>query len=322
MKAIVFDGSRLNYAEDHPLPELNKAGEALIKVRIAGICNTDLEITKGYMGFKGIPGHEFVGIVKKTDERNALLINKRAVGEINCVCGVCDYCTGGLPRHCPERTTLGISGRDGAFAEYLVLPVENLHEVPDNISDEEAVFTEPLAAAFEIVEQVDIKPTDRIIVLGDGKLGLLCAFVLALTGAKTTVTGNHGRKLAIAREAGIAAYPIKDLPIDRKYDVVVEATGTPAGLQSALELVRPRGTIVLKSTVASRREVDLNRIVIDEITILGSRCGPFEPALRALSDKTVNVKPLISGIFPANNALEAFRIAGQKNSLKVLIDFR
>ncbi|MDD5007978.1 MAG: alcohol dehydrogenase catalytic domain-containing protein [Syntrophorhabdaceae bacterium] len=321
MKAIVFDNI-LSFTEDHPLPELNKANEALIKVRVAGICNTDLEIIKGYMGFKGIPGHEFVGIVEKVDERDGALIGKRVVGEINCVCGVCDYCIGGLSRHCPQRTTLGISGRDGAFAEYLTLPVENLHEVPDNIADEEAVFTEPLAAAFEILEQVDIKPTDKIIVLGDGKLGLLCAFVLALTGTEIALAGNHEHKLAIAREAGIAAYPANDLPIGRKYDVVVEATGTPAGLESALELVRPRGTIVLKSTVASTREVDLNRIIIDEVTLLGSRCGPFEPALRALSDKTINVKPLISGIFPASRALDAFAAAVQKGSLKVLIDFR
>lgn len=321
MKAIVFDNT-LSYTKDHPLPELNKANEALIRVRMAGICNTDLEIIKGYMGFKGIPGHEFVGTVEKVNERNGLLTGKRVVGEINCVCGVCDYCTGGLSRHCPQRTTIGISGRDGAFAEYLTLPVENLHEVPDNISDEEAVFTEPLAAAFEITEQVYIKPTDRIIVLGDGKLGLLSALVLALTGAGITLAGNHEHKLAIAREAGIGSCLAKDLPMDRKYDVVVEATGTPAGLGKALELVRPRGTIALKSTVASTKEVDLNRIVIDEVTVLGSRCGPFEPALRALSDKTINVKPLISGIFPAGKALEAFRTAGRKNSLKVLIDFR
>jgi alcohol dehydrogenase len=321
MKAIVFDDT-LRYIEDQPLPELNRPDEALIRVRIAGICNTDLEIIKGYMGFKGIPGHEFVGIVEKADERNKSFIGKRIVGEINCVCGVCDYCIGGLSRHCPQRTTLGISGRDGAFAEYLTLPVENLHDVPDNVSDEEAVFTEPLAAALEILEQVNVKPTDKIIVLGDGKLGLLCAFVLALTGTEITLAGNHERKLAIAREAGIAAYPANDLPGGKKYDVVVEATGTPAGLESALELVRPRGTIVLKSTVAASREVDLNRIVIDEITLLGSRCGPFEPALRALSDKTINVKPLISGIFPAGKALDAFAAAGQKGSLKILIDFR
>jgi threonine dehydrogenase-like Zn-dependent dehydrogenase len=321
MKAIVFDDT-LNYKEDHPLPDLSKANEALIRVKIAGICNTDLEIIKGYMGFKGIPGHEFVGTVEKADERNKSFIGKRVVGEINCICGVCDYCTGGLPRHCPERTTLGIAGRDGAFAEYLTLPAENLHEVPDNVSDEEAVFTEPLAAAFEIVEQVNIKPTDRIIVLGDGKLGLLCAFVLALTGAEVTLAGNHEHKLAIAREAGINIRFAKDLLMDNRYDIVVEATGAPEGLKGALELVRPRGTIVLKSTVASTREVDLNKIVIDEVTFIGSRCGPFEPALRALSDKTVNVTSLISGIFPASNALEAFRMAGQKGSLKVLIDFR
>lgn len=321
MKAIVFDG-RLNYREDCPLPKPDKAGDALIRVRIAGICNTDLEIVKGYMGFRGIPGHEFVGTVEKADEQNRSWVGKRVVGEINCVCGACDYCVGGLPRHCPRRTTLGISGRDGAFAEYLLLPARNLHEVPDNVPDEEAVFTEPLAAAFEILEQVAVKPADRIVVLGDGKLGLLCAFVLALTEAEVALAGNNEHKLAIAREAGIAAYPADTLPMDRRYDVVVEATGTPAGLQKALECVRPRGTIVLKSTVASTREVDLNKIVIDEVTLIGSRCGPFEPALRALSDRTINVMPLISGIFPVGDALEAFKAAGQKGSLKVLIDFR
>ncbi len=321
MKAIVFDNT-LSYTKDRALPELNKAGEALIRVKVAGICNTDLEIIKGYMGFKGILGHEFVGIVEKADERNRSLIGKRVVGEINCVCGICDYCTGGLPRHCPQRTTLGISGRDGAFAEYLTLPVENLHEVPDNVPDEEAVCTEPLAAAFEILEQVTIRPADRVVVLGDGKLGLLSAFVLALTGAEITLAGNHEHKLAIAREAGISTLLAKDLPADKKYDVVVEATGTPAGLQNALECVRPRGTIVLKSTVAASREVDLNRIIVDEITLIGSRCGPFEPALRALSEKTINVRPLISRIFAASEALEAFRVAAQKDSLKVLIDLR
>lgn len=321
MKAIVFDKT-ISYTEDRALPELNRPGEALIRVRVAGICNTDLEIIKGYMGFKGVPGHEFVGIVEKADERNRSLIGKRVVGEINCVCGVCDYCTGGLRRHCPQRTTLGISGRDGAFAEYLTLPVANLHEVPDNVPDEEAVFTEPLAAAFEIVEQVNVRSVDKIVVLGDGKLGLLSAFVLALTGAEVTLAGNHEHKLAIAREAGISTLLAKDLPVNRKYDVVVEATGTPAGLQNALECVRPRGTIVLKSTVASTREVDLNRIVIDEVALIGSRCGPFEPALRALSEKTINVRPLISRIFAASEALKAFRVAGQKGSLKVLIDLR
>jgi threonine dehydrogenase-like Zn-dependent dehydrogenase len=291
-----------------------------VRVLVAGICNTDIEILKGYMGFRGIIGHEFVGLVEECAEER--LLGRRVVGEINAGCGRCDYCLKGLERHCPARSVLGILGRDGAMAEYLTLPVRNLHVVPDGVADEEAVFAEPLAAAFEISEQVHVVPSSRVLVMGDGKLGLLAAMALGLACADVTVLGKHGDKLEIAARRNLKTAMPGALAMERAYDVVVEATGTAGGLQTALGLVRPRGTVVLKSTVAGATEMNLSPIVIDEITVVGSRCGPFAPALRALSGRLVDVRPLVTGIFPFERAREAFERARQKGSLKVLLDFR
>jgi threonine dehydrogenase-like Zn-dependent dehydrogenase len=319
MKAIIWD-KKLRYVNDYPVPA-PADGEALVRIRMAGICNTDLEITKGYMGFAGVLGHEFVGIVEKVEGPFRHLAGKRVVGDINCVCGKCAYCLGDMKTHCASRTTLGIAGRDGAFAEYMTVPVENLLKVPHNVPDGEAVFTEPLAAAFEITDQVHIKPTDRVLVMGDGKLGLLSAFVLTLTQARVTLTGKHEDKLKIARDRQIEAVTLESVSNDRAYDVVIEATGTAEGIAQALALVKPRGTIVLKSTVAVSKEINLTPVVVDEIKVIGSRCGPFEPALRALSKGLIDVKPLITATYPIEKAMEAFERAKDKNSLKVLISF-
>lgn len=318
MKAVVFDG-RLRLTNDRPIPS-PPHGEALIRVTMAGICNTDIEITKGYLGFKGTMGHEFTGVVEAVGGRSKKLIGKRVVGEINCGCGHCIFCLGGLEKHCPDRTTLGILGRDGAFAEYTLLPLRNLHEIPDGITDEEAVFTEPLAAAFEILEQVRIGPSDRVLVLGDGKLGILCALALKITGADLTLAGKHPWKLGVARDQGVPVAHGKDLLPTNKYDVVVEATGRADALETAMKLTRPRGTIVLKSTVARGAPIDLAPLVIDEIMVFGSRCGPFKPALKALENGLIDVNPLISAVFPFEDAKKAISFAKKRGVLKVLMD--
>jgi threonine dehydrogenase-like Zn-dependent dehydrogenase len=318
MKAIVWN-HELRLQEDYP-PPVTKDGEALIRVLKAGVCNTDLEITKGYMGFTGVLGHEFVGIVEGVTGEGKL-VGKRVVGDINCSCGICSYCLRGLRTHCPSRTTLGIAGKDGAFAEYITLPERNLLEVPDVLSDEEAVFTEPLAAAFEITDQIHVKPTDRVIVVGDGKLGLLCALALKLTQADVTLVGKHKEKLEIVMGQQVDAILLDELMMGRDYDIVVEATGRADGLETALGLVRPRGTIVLKSTVADRKEMSLTPIVVDEIHMIGSRCGPFAPALRAMSTGLVDVKPMVTEVFPFERGIEAFEKSKEKGSIKVIIDF-
>ena len=320
MKAIVFDG-KLKNVKDYPTPGPGK-GEALIRVHCAGICNTDLEIIKGYLGFRGVMGHEFVGVIKKANGKAQHLVGKRVVGEINCGCGVCYYCLKGLQKHCPHRTTIGIAGKDCVFSEYVTLPAGNLWEVPDNVTDEEAVFIEPLAAAFEITKQVNIRPTDKILVLGDGKLGILSALVLNLTQAVVTLVGKHENKLRIAREQYINTVMLKKLEVAKQYDVVVEATGSAEGIDLALRLIKPRGTIILKTTVAQSRAMNLAPVVIDEVQVVGSRCGPFEPALRALSRRLINVKPLITAIYKVDESIEAFARAAQKESLKVIIAFR
>ncbi len=320
MKAVVWKGS-LRLTGDYPVPTPGE-GEALIRVLVAGICNTDMEIMKGYMGFTGIPGHEFVGVVEKTGGARPDLIGKRVVGEINCACGVCSYCLQGMKTHCPHRTTLGIAKRDGVFAEYITLPEDNLLEVPAGLSDEEAVFTEPLAAAFEITDRIHVRPTHRVLVMGDGKLGLLSAFVLKVTGARVTIVGKHEGKLEIARTRGIDSVVPGELGEERAYDLIVEATGTAGGIETALKLVKPRGTIVLKSTVADRKVIDLTPVVVDEVTVAGSRCGPFEPALRALSEGVIDVLPLVTAVFPFAKAEAAFAAALAKDALKVIIDFR
>jgi alcohol dehydrogenase len=315
LRALLLDG-KLKLVEDYPTPE-PPPGEALIRVNVAGVCNTDLELVKGYMQFRGVPGHEFVGVVERAPGAEAWE-GRRVVGEINVACGTCPTCRANRPTHCPSRTTLGISGRDGAFAEYLTLPITNLHPVPDDISDEVAVFTEPLAAACEIVQQVHVRPTDRVIVLGDGKLGLLCAQVLALTGCDLTVVGHHPEKLEIVARQGIPT-ALDDTAVEVGADVVVEATGHPGGYAAARRLVRPRGTIVLKSTYHGSLDANLTMAVVDEITLVGSRCGPFAPALRLLERGLVKVTPLIQARYTLSEVLTAFERAAQPGTLKVLV---
>jgi len=314
MKALLYDGE-LKLLPEYPRskPALR---EALIRVSLAGICNTDLEIAQGYMGFQGVLGHEFVGIVEAAEEEGWL--GKRVVGEINCYCGECPLCQRGLFTHCPERTTLGIWGRDGAFAEYLTLPLANLHLVPEEIPDEDAVFVEPLAAALELLEQIPVKPSDRVILLGDGKLGLLVAQVLALQGCDLLVVGHHAHKLEILSKRGIATH-LGEGSLEGSFDIVVDCTGNPEGFAQAWALLRPRGTLVLKSTYHGEAEVDLSRLVIDEITLIGSRCGPFGPALELLGRGLVDVASLISATLPLDEGIRAFQLAGKGETLKVLL---
>ncbi len=327
MRALLWNGTTLTLERRYPNPQPAE-GEALIRVRYAGICNTDLEIIRGYMGFTGVPGHEFVGMVEdiygeQTHEQYAHLLGKRVVGEINAACyrPDCFYCQRGMSTHCPSRTTLGIDRRDGAFAEYLTLPVENVHLVPDNVSDEEAVFVEPLAANFEIMQQVHLKPTDSVVILGDGKMGQLAVQVLILSGCELIMVGKHEEKLALAAQHGVHTYLLTDTQHlhGRRVDMVVECTGSAPGLETALRLVRPRGTVILKSTVADTATLSLAPIVIDEIRVQGSRCGPFAPALRALSHKLIDVQPLISAHYMLDDGIAAFRKAEEKGVLKVLM---
>jgi alcohol dehydrogenase len=319
MRAIKFNKG-LKIIKNYPVPKPQE-GEALIKILTAGICNTDIEITKGYMGFSGILGHEFVGIVEKINDPNQELLNQRVVGEINCGCGYCEYCLKDLENHCPKRTVLGIFNRNGCFADYITLPVKNLHKVSDNITNREAVFTEPLAAAFEILEQIQINPDDKVLILGDGKLGLLISFVLNLTLGEVILVGKHQEKLDIAKNQGVKVKLLNNLSVEKIYDVVVEATGSVSGFELAQNLVKPRGTIVLKSTLASEKPLNLAPIVIDEIKIIGSRCGPFKPTLKVLEQKLIDVTPLISGEFNFNEAQRAFELSKTTGILKVLINF-
>lgn len=314
MQALYWNGENLRLDRSYPAPKFDEK-TALLRVRLAGICSTDLQIFKGYMGFHGVPGHEFVGEVK---EGPPGLVGKRVVAEINFACGRCDFCARDLGRHCPQRKVMGILGADGSFAEYVAAPVANLHLVPEGISDEEAVFTEPLAAAFEILEQVQLGVGDDIIVLGDGKLGLLCAQVLRLTGARVSALGRHPEKLAILKRLDIRTFVLGDWR-PRLYDVVVEATGSTSGLKMALEVVRPRGTLVLKSTVAESHSLSLASLVINEVTVIGSRCGVFPSALEALVQKSIAVTPLIEKVYPLAEGVKAVAHAGRAGALKVLL---
>jgi threonine dehydrogenase-like Zn-dependent dehydrogenase len=320
MRALRFD-STLTLHEDYPLPPLGP-GESLVRVLKAGICNTDLELMRGYMGFTGVLGHEFVGIVEESSDPS--LVGTRVAGEINAYCGECDTCLAGNPTHCPHRTTLGIDRRDGTHAEYTVLPTRNLLRVPDNVTDDEALFTEPLAAACEILEQLSIRPSDRVAVIGDGKLGLLVAQVIALTGCQLHVIGRHEDKLEILARRGIATEAVargEESRLPAKWaNVAVECTGNASGFHTARRLVRPRGTIVLKSTYQGSLDLDISALVVDEIHLLGSRCGPFAPALRLLEQGLVDVKSLIAARYPLDEALAAFEHASRPGTMKVVLE--
>ena len=321
MSTAVHHTMKALYLTDHiELTEIKQAvpaeNEALVQVRMAGICNTDLEIVKGYMGFTGVLGHEFVGRVVEASDSS--WPGKRVCGEINFGCGNCEYCGRGLSRHCPQRTVLGILNQNGAFAEYVTLPLKNLHAVPDAIPDTHAVFVEPLAAALEILEQVKIQPDHKVAVIGDGKLGLLIFQVLRLTGCDLLLIGKHSRKMALAGTLGVKTIPLQNLP-EEKFDFVVEASGAAAGFETAMKLVRPRGAIILKSTYHGNLELHAAPIVIDEVTIVGSRCGPFAAAMRVLHQKLVNVEPLIDQIYPFDKAREAFEHAQQPGTLKIIL---
>ena len=296
----------------------DRVDEALVRVLLSGICNTDLEIARGYAGFNGTIGHEFVGVVE--DSSDGALVGLRVVGEINAGCGNCELCRGGDSRHCANRTVLGIHGRDGAHAEFLQLPAVNLLPVPDNIPDEHAVFTEPLAAACGVLERARINKSDRVAVIGDGKLGLLCAQVIALTGADVLLIGKHSSKLRIAERRGIEiATPKLVGKRKQQFDVVVEASGAASGFGLALDLLRPTGQLVLKSTFHGKTELDAARIVVDEISIVGSRCGRFSPAIDLLKRTAIDVDSLISEEYPLSNGVHAMRRAGTKGVMKVLL---
>jgi threonine dehydrogenase-like Zn-dependent dehydrogenase len=314
MQALYWDGCELRLNSSYRAP-VAAGGLALVKVHLAGICSTDLQILKGYMDFTGVPGHEFVGSVREGPDE---WIGKRVVGEINFGCGACESCRRDLSRHCPNRRVMGILDADGAFAEYVSLPVENLHAVPENVSDETAVFAEPLAAAFEMLTQMQFSPGDEVLVLGDGKLGNLCAQVLRLTGAKITAMGKHADKLALLKKAGVRTIQLSDWQ-SRLFDVVVEATGSASGLELALSAVRPRGTLILKSTIAGNHQVSLAPIVINEINVIGSRCGPFADALEALAAQQIAVAPLIEKIFSLTDGVAALQRAAQAGARKILL---
>jgi alcohol dehydrogenase len=307
MKALVFDG-QLSYCDDYPVPT-PALGEVLVRVCRTGICNTDIEITKGYMDYRGVLGHEFVG---------SLPDGRRVVGEINAADGTCDICRRGDVTHCSQRSVLGILKRDGAMAEYLTLPARNLHCVPDAVTDIQAVFVEPLAAALEITDRIHIRPSQRVAIIGDGKLGLLVAQVLQLTGCSVNVLGHHARKLAILRRRGI---PTLDTPAegDGRFDVVIDCSGQASGFEHARRLLRPRGTLVLKSTFHGAQAVTMAPLVVDEITVVGSRCGPFEPALRLLERRLIDVESLLDAEYPIEQGMEAFKRAVTPGTLKVQI---
>ena len=314
MKATCFDGKNMNYEENFPDP---KPGEVLVRVNLAGICGTDLEILDGYMKYNGILGHEFVGTVEKSE--NHELIGKRVVGEINAGCGACDFCEKGMDRHCPNRTVLGILKRNGAFAEFLSLPEKNLHVIPNSISDEQAVFIEPLAAAFEIKEQVSLQPQWNVAVVGDGRLAQLIIQVLKLSCPNITCFGRHKNKLQNLINVGIKIKIGIESPDEQSFDLVVEATGSNSGFSDTMKLIKPRGIVVLKSTIASRENLDLTPTVVNEITLVGSRCGLFKPAIDALATGIVSVDSMIDSTFPLEKFSEAIEYAKKPDTLKVFL---
>lgn len=318
MNALRYTNNQLKL-EEISVPKTKN--EAIIRVVKSGICNTDLEIVRGYAGFSGTIGHEFVGVVEKADDRPEL-IGKRVVGEINAGCGECELCFRNDSRHCLSRTVLGIHNRDGAHAEFTTLPSVNLLEVPENVSNEKAVFVEPLAAAFGITEQISISPETRVAVVGDGKLGLLCAMSLALKTSNIVLIGKHIEKLSIAKKRNIETILLGvALPkLNRHFDVVVEASGSESGFATALELIKPRGKLVLKSTFQGKTNLEMWRVVVDEITVVGSRCGRFAPALELLTSGKVEVADLISEELPLSKGVEAMRRAGEKGAMKIILN--
>jgi threonine dehydrogenase-like Zn-dependent dehydrogenase len=313
MKALRLEDDELKLV-DTAIPR--REGEALVRMMMAGICNTDVEIARGYADFRGTLGHEFVGVVEESPDKSQ--IGRRVVGEINVGCGRCDLCRANDPRHCPNRTALGIRGRDGAFAEYLSLPPGNLLIVPDNVSDRMAVFTEPLAAALEILDQVEILAAHRVAVIGDGKLGQLISRVIARTGCNLTLIGKHDAKLGLAARAGVKTAKL-DATKETRFDFVIEASGAPGGLTLALDLIRPRGAIILKSTFRGAAPLDTSRIVVNEISVIGSRCGRLETALRLLGSGGVDLEPLISRECQLAAGVEAMAEAERPGTLKVLL---
>ncbi len=314
MRAIVLEQDDVRVDTVRPAPN-PAADEVLVRVTRAGVCETDLQLIKGYMGFRGVLGHEFVGVAE-----SGPYAGQRVVAEINCACWICETCRAGLPTHCPNRTVLGILNHDGAFADLIAVPLRNLHHVPDSIPDDIAVFTEPVAAAFQIPAQLEIAATDRVVVLGDGRLGNLCAQVLASLADNVLVVGKHRDKLAILEIMGLRTAMLSDDLPARAADIVVDCTGSESGLPTALRLVRPRGTIVLKTTVAGTQSLAWAPFVIDEVTLVGSRCGPFDQALHALEHGLVDVEPLIADRFDLSNGVMALQRAQQKGVLKVLIE--
>jgi len=313
MRALVLSEGGPRFVPDHPFTA--RSGEATVDVRLAGVCATDLELVKGYMGFSGVLGHEWVGTVT---DGPAEWVGRRVVGDINAACGTCPTCLAGRPTHCPHRTVVGIDGRDGAFAERLSLPVGNLFAVPIGVSDEAAVFVEPLAAACQILEQVHVRPSDRVVVLGLGRLGQLCARVLALTGARVTGVSRSPGPLSLlpAWVPGVLAHNVSP---DRSADIVVDCTGSSAGMAAAMRWLRPRGTLVLKTTTHDIGETTPTAWVIDEVTVVGSRCGPFAPALRLLAGGLVDPTPLIHAERPLSEGVDALRQAAEPGVLKVVL---
>lgn len=309
MRGVWCDGQSIRFRDD--LPEAAPGpGEVLLRVRLAGICDTDIQLARGYMGYQGILGHEFVGEMPG---------GQRVTAEINNACGHCETCRAGQPGHCPQRSVMGILNHPGAMADLVTAPTRNLHLIPDHLDDETAVFIEPLAAAFQIVDQIQPGPGTNLAVLGDGKLGTLCAWAICTTGATVHLIGKHPDKLAIAGK-GITTHLLDEASnLGRSFDVVVDATGSPSGLPTAMQLVRPRGTIVLKTTISARYDVNLAPLVIDEIRVIGSRCGPFPRAIAAMASGQVDVKPLIGAIFPLDQAEAAFRAATTPGARKILL---
>jgi len=318
MRSLVFDQS-LRFDARHADPPAGE-GDSLLRVRLAGICSTDQEICRGYMGFTGVLGHEFVATVESSSEPQ--LVGKRVCGEINIVCGKCDLCVAGLSTHCRNRSVMGILNHGGAFADYVRLPAINLHVVPDSIDDDAAVFVEPLAAALQILKQIKLDGRRWITVLGDGKLGLLVAQVLRNAGAPVRVIGKHAAKLALCEKWSIRARSLNDISPRHDQDVVVDCTGSAAGFETAMAMVRPRGTIVLKSTAAAGKPLNLAPLVVDEVSVVGSRCGPFREAIRALAAKEVDVTSLVYRRMKLEQGVEAMELAGRPGVMKVLLTIR